>query len=149
MAAPMGDPSPRRLELETEPKPGDIQVLEQRIYEFNVQTTGIDDGKLLASFLRDGEGTVLGGVFGWTWGATCYVRYLFVPAALRKRGLGSRLMAAVEAEARTRGCRQIVLETHDFQAPEFYRTLGFDITGRVADYPSGYQSLTMVKRLAN
>src|SRR5215813_923539 len=148
MAAPMGDPSPRRLELETEPKPGDIQVLEQRIYEFNVQTTGIADGKLLASFLRDGEGMARGGVFGWTWGATCYIRYLFVPAEMRKRGHGSRLMATVEAEARLRGCHQIVLETHDFQAPEFYRKLGFEITGCVPDYPRGYQYLTLRKRLA-
>jgi GNAT superfamily N-acetyltransferase len=143
----MGNPPEARMELEAEPKSEDVQLLEQRIYEFNVARTGIDDGKLLASFLRDGNGTVLGGVSGWTWGATCYVRYLFVPAALRKRGLGSRLMTAVEAEARSRGCRQIVLETHDFQAPEFYRKLGFEITGRVADYPCGHQYLTMVKRL--
>ena len=143
----MGDPSPRRLELETEPKPGDIQLLEQRIYEFNVQTTGIADGKLLASFLRDGEGMVLGGVFGWTWGATCYVRYLFVPAETRNRGHGSRLMAIVEAEASARGCKQIVLETHDFQAPQFYCKLGFEVTGRVCDYPCGHQYLTLVKRL--
>ena len=145
----MANPPEARLQLEVEPASENVQLLEQRIYEFNVARTGIDDGKLLASFLRDRNGTVLGGIFGWTWGATCYVRYLFVPAALRKRGLGSRLMTAVEAEARTRGCRQIVLETHDFQAPEFYRKLGFDITGRVADYPLGYQSLTMVKQLAN
>src|SRR5262245_60256914 len=147
MAAPMGDPSPRRLELETEPKPGAIQLVEQRIYEFNVQTTGIADGKWLASFLRDGEGTVLGGVFGWTWGATCYVRYLFVPAEMRNRGHGSRLMAIVEAEAAARGCTQILLETHDFQAPQFYCKLGFEIVGQVADYPFGHQYLTLVKRL--
>ena len=145
----MGNPPEARMELQAEPKSEDVQLPDERIYEFNVERTGIDDGKLLASFLKDCNGTVLGGVFGWTWGATCYVRYLFVPAALRKRGLGSRLMTAVEAEARTRGCRQIVLETHDFQAPEFYRKLGFAITGRVADYPLGYQSLTMVKQLAN
>jgi GNAT superfamily N-acetyltransferase len=143
----MGDPFPRPLELETEPKLGDIQLLEQRIYEFNVQTTGIADGKLLASFLRDGEGMVVGGVFGWTWGATCYVRYLFVPAQTRNRGHGSRLMAIVEVEASARGCKQIVLETHDFQAPEFYCKLGFEITGGVCDYPCGHQYLTLVKRL--
>jgi GNAT superfamily N-acetyltransferase len=143
----MGEPSPQRLELETEPKPGDVQLLEQQIYEFNVQTTGIADGKLLASFLRDGEGMVLGGVFGWTWGATCYVRYLFVPAEARNRGHGSRLMAIVEAEASARGCKQIVLETHDFQAPQFYCKLGFEITAGVCDYPVGHQYLTLVKRL--
>src|SRR5262249_17478957 len=89
-----------------------------------------------------------GGVFGWTWGATCYIRYLFVPAGMRRRGHGSRLMATVEAEAALRGCHQIVLETHDFQAPEFYRKLGFAITGRVPDYPCGHQYLPLVKRLA-
>ena len=135
------------LQLETEPKSGDIHLLEQRLYEFNVQTTGIADGKLLASFLRDGEGRVLGGVYGWTWGATCYVRILFVPAQMRRCGHGSRLMAMVEAEASARGCKQIVLETHDFQAPQFYRKLGFEITGRVADYPRGHQYLTLIKRL--
>ncbi|HET6928145.1 MAG TPA: GNAT family N-acetyltransferase [Hyphomicrobiaceae bacterium] len=141
----MGEPP--GLELETEPKPGDIHLLEQQLYEFNVQTTGIADGKQLASFLRDAEGRVLGGVYGWTWGATCYVRYLFVPAQMRKRGYGSRLMAIVEAEASARGCKQIVLETHDFQAPQFYCKQGFAITGRVCDYPCGHQYLTLVKRL--
>jgi GNAT superfamily N-acetyltransferase len=121
--------------------------LEQRINEFNVQTTGIADGKLLAAFLRDDEGTALGGVFGWTWGATCYIRYLFVPAQVRKRGYGSRLMASVEAEASARGCTQLVLETHDFQAPQFYCKLGFKITGLVSDYPCGHQYLTLVKQL--
>jgi GNAT superfamily N-acetyltransferase len=143
----MGDPSGARLELETEPKAGDIHLLDQLLYQFNVQATGIADGKLLASFLRDGEGVVLGGVFGWTWGAACYVRYLFVPAEMRKRGHGSRLMAIVEAEAKARGCKQIVLETHEFQAPQFYGKLGFEITGQVCDYPRGHQYLTLVKRL--
>ena len=47
-----------------------------------------------------------------------------------------------------RGCSQMLLETHDFQAPEFYRRLGFALTGAVAGYPPGHSLLTMVKRLA-
>lgn len=146
MASVPPDP---RLVVETEPSLEDLRVLESRLYEFNVQATGIADGKLLAVLVRDDDGGAIGGAFGWTWGETCYVRHLFVPRHMRNRGLGGDLMAAVEAEAKVRGCRQIVLETHDFQAPDFYRKLGFAITGRVADYPRGYQYLTLVKRLTN
>ncbi len=143
----MSDPLDRRAVVETEPKPEDVRSLDERLYEFNVEATGIADGKLLALFLRDEDGAAVGGLYGWTWGETCYVRNLFVPANMRNQGHGSRLMRAVEAEAKARGCAQIVLETHDFQAPGFYRRLGFTITGRVEGYPRGHQYLTMVKRL--
>jgi hypothetical protein len=43
------------------------------IYEFNLQATGISDGKLFASFLRDADNAVIGGVSGWTWGKTCLI----------------------------------------------------------------------------
>jgi ribosomal protein S18 acetylase RimI-like enzyme len=135
------------LMIDTEPKLEDVHRLENRIDEFNVQTTGVSDGKLIAVFLRDGTDDVVGGIYGWTWGGTCYVRYLYVPAHLRHQGYGRDLMRMVESEATARGCGQIVLETHDFQAPDFYRRLGFEVVGRVNDYPRGHQSLTMIKRL--
>ena len=116
-------------------------------YEFNVQATGISDGKLFALFLRENNEAIVGGIFGWTWGDTCYVRYLYVPAHLRNQGHGSALMGSIEVEAKARRCGQIVLETHDFQAPDFYRKLGFEIIGRVKAYPRGHQYLTMVKSL--
>ena len=85
---------------------------------------------------------------GWTWGGTCYVDTLFLPPALRRRGLGSRIVALVEATARARGCSQIVLHTHDFQAPAFYERLGFERIAATAEYPRGHAHLTMVKRLS-
>jgi len=144
----MGDAVGTNLVLETEPKPEDVRLLEDRIYEFNVQATGISDGKLVALFLRDNNGAAVGGIYGWTWGATCFVRYLYVPAHLRNQGHGAGLMRTLEAEARARGCRQIVLETHEFQAPDFYRRLGFEISGCVEGYPRDHRCFTMVKRLA-
>jgi ribosomal protein S18 acetylase RimI-like enzyme len=135
------------LEIDTEPKPEEVRLLEDCLNEFNIGATGVSDGKFLALFLRNDDQAAIGGIYGWTWGATCYVRYLYVPERLRHRGHGSALMRAMEVEAKARGCEQIVLETHEFQAPEFYRKLGFEITGRVENYPRGHQYLTMVKRL--
>jgi len=145
---PLDAPPGTHLIVETEPRPEDIRFLEERLYEFNIQATGISDANLLGLFVRDPDGSLMGGAFGWTWGGTCYIRYLFVPANMRKQGQGTMLMRGVEKEAKSRGCSQIVLETHDFQAPGFYQKLGFEVVGGVADYPRGYQYLTLVKHLA-
>ena len=53
------------------PDPDDLHRLEEAIYEFNVQATGISDGKLFASFLRDADKGLIGGISGW---ATAFTR---------------------------------------------------------------------------
>lgn len=135
------------LALTWDPDPADVDALHELLSSFNAQATGIDDGRAFAVWLRDAAGQVAGGCCGWTWGGTCYVDTLFLPAPLRDRGLGSRIMAMVEATAGDRGCTQILLQTHDFQAPAFYERLGFARSGATPDYPRGHAHLTMVKPL--
>jgi GNAT superfamily N-acetyltransferase len=136
----------RRLRLE-DPTPADIAYLEDRLYEFNAATTGIRDGRGLGLFLRDDDGRILAAAAGHTWGGTCELRQVWVAEPLRRQGIGRRLLAAAEAEAIRRGCRQLVLGTHSFQAPEFYRKLGFTVVAEVGDYPSGHAQLVLVKPL--
>jgi GNAT superfamily N-acetyltransferase len=139
-------PEPR-LVVESDPDPEINRFLEDQLYEFNVQTSGTTDDKLLAILLRGPDGEVVGGAYGWTWGGTCYVRSLFLPESMRNRGHDARIMRTLEQEAVARGCEQIMLQTHSFQAPAFYRKLGFTVIGVVDDYPRGHQYLTMLKRL--
>src|SRR3954447_18496807 len=143
----MSDNPGQRLTIESDPDPDHVRLLEDSLDAFNLQTTGIADGELLAISLRGPDGEVVGGAYGWTWGGTCHVRYLFVPAGMRNQGHGSRMMRAIERAAAARGCGQVVLETHDFQAPAFYSKLGFVVVGAVADYPRRHRQLTMLKSL--
>jgi N-acetylglutamate synthase-like GNAT family acetyltransferase len=125
----------------------DIQYIEDRIDEFNITHTGITDARLMTIVLRDDDGRIIAGLHGWTWGRSCEIRTLWVHERLRGFGVGTRLMLSAEAEAQRRGATQILLSTHSFQAPAFYRRLGFEIVGEVADHPRGHRSLYLRKGL--
>jgi len=84
---------------------------------------------------------------GYVWGECCHVQFLWVHEARRGRGLGARLLAFAEEEAARRGCRQVVLETYTFQAPEFHRTAGYEVIGRVPGHPAPHEHLFLRKRL--
>ncbi|MEO8624621.1 MAG: GNAT family N-acetyltransferase, partial [bacterium] len=127
--------------------PHEIQFLEDRIYDYNKTQTGIDDARLLVITMRDQTGNLVAGLYGWTWGGCCEVKVLWVHEQLRGRGVGTRLMSAAEAEVRLRGGVQIILSTHDFQAPDFYHRLGFEQVAQIEDYPAGHRSIFLRKLL--
>ncbi|HEX6290771.1 MAG TPA: GNAT family N-acetyltransferase [Herpetosiphonaceae bacterium] len=135
------------LRIESQPAASDVEYLEDRINEFNIARTGIDDGALLSIFVRDEANAIQAGLFGWTWGECCEIRFLWVDERLRGQGYGTRLLAAAEREAAMRGCRVITLSTHSFQAPDFYQKQSYEVVGVLDDYPRGYQQYYLRKRL--
>lgn len=121
--------------------------LGDRLYDFNVDATGISDGELLWAQITDDSGATIAGICGHTWGGCCEISRLWVDASQRGNGLGSALMKAAEVEARGRGCTQIVLSTHSFQAPAFYERLGFHRLASIPDYPKGHEQVFYIKDL--
>lgn len=76
-----------------------------------------------------------------------YVDLLAVAEAGRGKGIGRHLMARVEEEASLRGMEGIWLDTFSFQAPEFYKLLGFSEFGRIDGYPTDGVRHFFMKRL--
>jgi ribosomal protein S18 acetylase RimI-like enzyme len=135
--------------VDAHPAPTDVQFLEDQINAFNVAQTGISgEGDILLSImLRDDAGQISAGVYGWTWGGCCEIRCVWVRPELRGQGYGRSLLQAAEQEARRRGCGQVVLDTHSFQAPGFYQKLGYEIVGVVDEYPRGHKKYYLKKQL--
>jgi ribosomal protein S18 acetylase RimI-like enzyme len=122
--------------------------LEDRLYAFNAATTGISDGEGLALAARDSSGRVVAAAVGHTWGGTCEIKTVWVDEPLRRSGLGRALVLRAIAEAEARGCAQLLLSTHSFQAPGFYAKLGFRELFRVEDYPRGHAQIFLRRPLS-
>jgi GNAT superfamily N-acetyltransferase len=135
------------LVLDRDPRPDDVQYLEDRIYEFNSAATGLTDGEWLSILMRDDDDRIVAGLCGNTWGGCLEIRQLWVDEAQRRQGFGSRLLRAAEEEALRRGCAWILLATFSFQAPAFYARHGFEVVAVIDDHPRGHQNLLLRKPL--
>jgi GNAT superfamily N-acetyltransferase len=133
--------------VENHPAIEDVRFLEDRLYEYNTAQTGVDDGQWLAIFVRDGRQQICAGLEGWTWCGSCYIRHVWVHEDLRGQGYGTKLMRAAEAEAATRGCSHMLLESFDFQAPEFYQKLGYAVFAVLDEHPRQHRHYYLHKWL--
>lgn len=122
-------------------------AMQDALYTFNVQATGVSDGRMLSLLLRDARGRLQAGLLGHTWAGCLTVTELWVHSRQRGRGLGTQLMAKAEAIARKRGCVLSFLSTHTFQARPFYERLGYRVVAQLKDYPLGHGQVFMRKRL--
>jgi ribosomal protein S18 acetylase RimI-like enzyme len=136
------------IRISSQPRPGFDELLEDRLYEFNSAATGLFDGELLNAAVENAAGEIIAGLSGHTWGGCCEIARLWVDASMRGRGVGTALLGAAEREAVRRGCTQIVLTTHSFQAPLLYERLGYRRVAAIENYPRGHAQLVYVKTLA-
>ena len=118
-----------QLALEDAPAPEDVELVRAGLRQFNLARTRADDARPLMVFLRGPAGQVVGGLTGMTFWGWLAIDHLWVREDARGRGYGARLVQMAEEEAVARGCRRALLDTMSFQAPEFYRKLGYQEFG--------------------
>jgi len=136
------------LEVTATPTAADRHVIGRGLGAFNRASHG-PLGRQRARWIlaRDAAGSVRGGAkcaLAWAW---LYVDWLWVEEALRRQGLGGRLLAAAEDLARESRCLGVHLHTWTFQAPDFYPRHGYVEAGRVEDMPPGATRHWFTKRL--
>ena len=88
-------------------------------------TPGVAPARELTVRLLDGAGELAAGMSGWTWGTAAGIAMTWVRAQARGTGLGARLLAEFETEARVRGCTHVFVTSFTFQAPGFYERHGY------------------------
>lgn len=83
----------------------------------------------LSVIARDRDGELVAGLIGTTSYGWLLVKMLWVAEAVRRQGLGRRLMQVAETEALRRGCHGAWLDTSSDRARQFYVTLGYEQFG--------------------
>jgi GNAT superfamily N-acetyltransferase len=124
-----------------------VAELRDRVIAY-IAVTGYDDGRSLSCFLRGDDGELIAGLDGFTWGGYAMIEWLWVTESARGNGLGRSLVQSAEREAAARGCVVVRVNTHSFQAPDFYRKLGYEELGFAAGAPSGHGEFFFAKELS-
>jgi len=113
---------------------------------FNNAAVGKSKYKSVTLTLRHGK-EIVGGLAGSVWMGWLYVELLWIADKYRGKGYGRSLMAKAEAEARKHGAENVYLGTFGFQAPGFYKKLGYKEFGKLRGYAPGQTCFWMQKVL--
>lgn len=125
--------------------PADALVVDTGLGDFNDAAAPLHEVRPLQAFARSASGEIVGGAVGRTWGPACELLQLWVREDHRKHGVGTRLVREFERRAAQRGCRTFYLETLSFQAPDFYRALGYEVCHEHRWLPHGVVRYLMVR----
>ncbi len=138
------------MTVEKAPDPADVQFVRAQLTAFNRAWAADDQLQPLLILVRDAGERIVAGLVGGTYWGWLYTEILWVEEGLRGKGYGRSLLAAAEAEAAGRGCRNAHLDTMDFQALSFYKRQGYSIFAELEDIPagSGHRRYSLKKRLA-
>ena len=131
--------------------PEEAKTIEEKIagYNFSVAppVPGADFEKPVYKVVgRDGE--LLGGLITSLdrWGAL-ELENLWIDDKCRGMGLGSALIRAAENDAREKGRYLSIVSTWSYQARPLYEKHGYTLCSTVTDWPKGYDSYFLSKRL--
>lgn len=87
-------------------------------------------------FVYDNEDLPIAGLFGETALAWLKINIMATHSACRGKGIGKELVFRAEQEALKRNCKYAYVDTMAYQAPDFYRKLGYQDAGCLKDWDS-------------
>jgi GNAT superfamily N-acetyltransferase len=113
---------------------------------YNNEKLGKQKYKRLAVSLRE-RGKIVGGIVGEVWTGVLFIQLFWIEQKLRGKDYGTKLIGAIEDEARRFGATRSYVDTMSFQAPGFYRSCGYTEFGSIDGYPGGVTRHWLTKSL--
>ena len=136
-----------RISVETQPDSKQVNFVDEQLHQFNVAEIGAYKYTPLFLFLRDSQNQVVGGLNGFMGLTWLNIGTLWITEKLRGQGYGRKLVKTAEQEAIKHGCFNAYLFTYSFQNPQFYQRLGYQVFGKLEDFPPSHSRYFLKKEL--
>ncbi len=144
-----------QLSICMEPTKEETDFIEAQFARFNQEATDgrfdcLGEGKSGLAFdlaVKDRDGEIAGGVSVSSVLGVMWLEVLYVADEFRRRGLASWLVLEAERTAYEKGCVGAGTWTFNWQGPEFYPTIGYELRGIYTGYPFGVTEYVLAKRL--
>jgi ribosomal protein S18 acetylase RimI-like enzyme len=129
--------------------PGDEEItfIKESLDAYNFRIVPHDNHQPLSFIARSDQNEIIGGIIGGTYWGWLVIDRFWIKEEFRRQGLGTTLLGKMEESAIQRGCNNAHLDTHDFQALEFYLKKGYTIKSELPDLPKGHTRYLLWKRL--
>ena len=122
------------IRVTTSPTESDTDEIYVMLKEYDLAKREKSENVPLGIFIEE-DGRKLAGLTGEIFGNWLTIKYLFVDGSLRGQGVGRSLMERAETEAKARGAKYAFVDTFSFQAPGFYKKLGYKEVFTLTEYP--------------
>ncbi len=122
------------------------QALQDGLRGFNRSVVGHYDFVPVRVAVRDDAGEIVGGSSGGAFLDWLSIDIVWVREDARRNGFGRQILHAMEEEGRRQGAKNVMLDTFEFQAEEFYKKEGYVEYGRIPDFVAGYDRIYLQKR---
>ncbi len=97
--------------------------------------------------LKDNNGNIVGGVITSMLTGVMHLEVLWVDEMYRGRGYGKDLVLRAERIGKEKGYPASQTWSFSFQAPEFYKSIGYKVLGIFDGYTDGITEYVLLKRL--
>lgn len=121
------------------------EYIHSKLVEHNAKF--ITDYEEFSFCYKDEDEKVVGGVVASRDNECLTIDFLWVDNSHRGKGIGAKLIKHMESIAVDKKCKLIYLNTFAFQAPEFYKKMGYKLFGLLEECINGYDQYFFKKEL--
>jgi GNAT superfamily N-acetyltransferase len=125
------------------------QILQQALREYNHDFFGSYELKKFAIYIHNDCLETIAGIYGFVLEQyqTIRLEFVWVKQEYRRQGIGKKLFEHIEQYALSKCCHSIQVSTMDFQAPSFYKKMGYECIGRIPKWFGNHDEIFFLKNL--